>query len=55
MSYESVVVIFIVFMIPAGIYLATRIIHLRQDQKDKQAQLDYIFSTHKKDTGRITF
>ena len=55
MSYESAIVLFIIFLIPAGIYLVTSIMRLQQNDKDEHAELDMIFSSHKKDSGKITF
>ena len=49
MSYESAIVLFIVFMIPAGIYLVTSVIRLRQHEKEEQAEMDIVFSQHKND------
>ena len=45
MSYESAIVLFIVFMIPAGIYLVTSVIRLRQHEKEEQAEMDMIYSS----------
>ena len=55
MSYESAVVLFIIFLIPAGIFVATSFIRLRQHEKDEQAELDIVFSTHKDDSGKFIF
>ena len=52
MSYESVIVLFIVFLIPAWIFVVTRVIHSRQNQKDEQAELDLVFSTYLKNSGK---
>ena len=49
MSYASEIVLFIVFLIPAGIYAVTRLISLRQHEKEEQAELDLIFTNHKQD------
>ena len=50
MSYESAIVLFIVFLIPAGIYLVTSIIRIRQYEKEEQTELDLIFSSHRDDS-----
>ena len=55
MSYESAVVLVIIFSIPTGIFLVTRMIRLKQQEKDDQADLDIVFSSHKDDSGKITF
>ena len=49
MSYASEIVLFIVFLIPSGIYAVTRLISLRQHEKEEQAELDLIFTNHKQD------
>ena len=48
MSYESAILLFIIFLIPAGIFLVTNIMRLRQHEKEEQAELDLIISSHKK-------
>ena len=53
MSYESAIVLFIIFLIPAGIFLVTSIMRLQQHEKEEQAELDLIYSTHKKDSGNM--
>ena len=47
MSYESAVVVFTVFLIPAAIFVITSVIRLRQHEKEEQAELDVIFTTRK--------
>ena len=49
MSYESAIVLFIIFLIPAGIFLVTSFMRLCQHEKEERAELDLIFSTHKND------
>lgn len=48
MSYESALVLVIVFSILAGILLITRLIRLRQQDKNEQAVLGLMFSAYKK-------
>lgn len=55
MSYESAVVIFVVFLIPTGIFVVTRMIRLKQQEKSEQAELDMMFSSHEDDRGDMTF
>lgn len=54
MSYESVVVLVIVFSIPAGIFLVTSLIRLKQQEESAQAKLDAVFSSHKDDGRRMS-
>ena len=55
MSYESAVVLVIVFSIPAGFLAIIRFIRLRQQDKAGQADLDMIFSSNTDDSGKIGF
>lgn len=55
MSYEAAVVLFLVFLIPAAIFVVTSVIRLRQLGKEERAELDMIFSSHKEDGGEIGF
>ena len=54
MGYESAVVLVIVFSIPAGILLMTRMIRLQQLKKTEQAELDLMFSTHQHDSNHFS-
>jgi len=55
MSYESAVVLCIIFSIPAGIFLVTRMIRLQQQEKAEQTELDLMFSSRKDDSGKVIF
>ena len=55
MSYESAVVIFIVFLIPTTIFVITRVIRLRREEKAEQADMALMFSSKKDNSGKISF
>ena len=55
MNYESAVVLLIVFSIPAGIFLATRFIRLRQQAKFEQGDFEQILAAHEKASGPSVF
>ena len=51
MSYESVFVLLVIFLVLSGFYVVTRIISSRQHERDEQADLDMIFSAYVKGSG----
>lgn len=54
MSYESAVVLVIIFSIPAGFLAITRLIRLRQQAESEKAELDLIFSSPKDDGSGVS-
>ena len=52
MSYESAVVLVVVFSIPAGFLAIIRLIRIRQQEKLEQTELGLIFSGDKDESTR---
>ena len=47
MNFEILLILFIAFMIPAGLFLATSVLRLRQERDKEQLRLDMVFTAHK--------
>ena len=54
MSYETALIIFLVFSIPAFILVMARLVMLKRQEKAEQADLDVVFSMHKDDSHRMS-
>ncbi|MDH5408916.1 MAG: hypothetical protein OEY00_09925 [Gammaproteobacteria bacterium] len=50
MSYETVLIVFLVFSIPAFILVMARLVMLKRQERAEQADLDIVFSMHKDDS-----
>jgi len=55
MSYETALIVFVVFSIPAFILVMARLVMLKRQEKAEQADLDIVFSLHQDDHGKISF
>lgn len=54
MSYENAFTMFIVFFVPACIFIVTKLIHLKRMERLEQADLESIFANHNNDSREIT-